>query len=60
MDAKYGPISKRFYEHPEQFAAAFAKAWFKLTHRDNGRKITGAVPVATFKAAIDSALADAN
>ncbi len=36
MDPIYGPISKRFQEKPEQFAAAFAKAWFKLTHRDMG------------------------
>ncbi|MGH2914518.1 MAG: peroxidase family protein, partial [Solirubrobacteraceae bacterium] len=32
----YGPISKRFYEHPDEFAQAFAKAWYKLTHRDMG------------------------
>jgi len=36
FDPIYGPISKRFYEHPDQFADAFAKAWFKLTHRDMG------------------------
>ena len=36
MDPIYGPISKRFYEHPQEFADAFAKAWFKLTHRDMG------------------------
>jgi catalase-peroxidase len=36
LDPIYGPISKRFYEHPEEFALAFAKAWFKLTHRDMG------------------------
>ena len=35
-DPLYGPISKRFYENPEQFADAFARAWFKLTHRDMG------------------------
>jgi len=35
-DPIYAPISKRFHEHPEQFAEAFAKAWFKLTHRDMG------------------------
>jgi catalase-peroxidase len=35
-DPIYHEISKRFYEHPEQFADAFAKAWFKLTHRDMG------------------------
>ena len=38
MDPNYGPISKRFHEHPDQFADAFAKAWFKLTHRDMGPK----------------------
>ncbi|MBL8928546.1 MAG: catalase/peroxidase HPI [Kineosporiaceae bacterium] len=36
MDPIYGPISRRFLEHPEQFADAFARAWFKLTHRDMG------------------------
>jgi catalase-peroxidase len=36
MDPIYGPISKRFHENPEEFADAFAKAWFKLTHRDMG------------------------
>ncbi|MCA9831083.1 MAG: catalase/peroxidase HPI [Dehalococcoidia bacterium] len=36
MDPIYGPISKRFYEHPDEFALAFAKSWFKLTHRDMG------------------------
>jgi catalase-peroxidase len=39
LDPKYGEISKRFYEHPEQFEAAFAKAWFKLTHRDMGPRV---------------------
>ncbi len=36
MDPIYGPIARRFHEHPEQFADAFARAWFKLTHRDMG------------------------
>jgi catalase-peroxidase len=36
LDPIYGPISKRFHENPDQFAEAFAKAWFKLTHRDMG------------------------
>ncbi|MFZ0704249.1 MAG: catalase/peroxidase HPI [Candidatus Korobacteraceae bacterium] len=36
FDPIYGPISKRFYEHPDELADAFAKAWFKLTHRDMG------------------------
>ena len=36
MDPAYGKISKRFYDNPDQFKAAFAKAWYKLTHRDMG------------------------
>jgi catalase-peroxidase len=36
MDPAYEKISRRFYEHPEEFADAFARAWFKLTHRDMG------------------------
>jgi catalase-peroxidase len=36
MDPIYEPISRHFYENPEKFADAFAKAWFKLTHRDMG------------------------
>ncbi len=36
MDPTYEAISRRFHEHPEQFADAFARAWFKLTHRDMG------------------------
>lgn len=38
MDPIYGPISKRFHENPKEFADAFARAWFKLTHRDLGPK----------------------
>ncbi|MFA7290093.1 MAG: catalase/peroxidase HPI [Melioribacteraceae bacterium] len=38
FDPIYEPISRRFYENPDQFAEAFAKAWFKLTHRDMGPK----------------------
>ncbi|MDG7002030.1 MAG: catalase/peroxidase HPI [Nitrososphaerota archaeon] len=38
FDPVYEKISKRFLEHPDQFAAAFARAWFKLTHRDMGPK----------------------
>ena len=36
FDPAYGKISRRFLEHPDQFADAFARAWFKLTHRDMG------------------------
>ena len=36
MDPAYAPISKRFHENPTEFADAFARAWFKLTHRDMG------------------------
>jgi catalase-peroxidase len=36
MDPIYAPISKRFHENPQAFADAFAKAWYKLTHRDMG------------------------
>ncbi len=36
MDPKYGPISRHFHKNPKEFADAFARAWFKLTHRDMG------------------------
>jgi catalase-peroxidase len=36
VDPIYGPISKRFHENPQEFRDAFAKAWYKLTHRDMG------------------------
>jgi catalase-peroxidase len=36
LDPIYGPISKRFHENPKEFEVAFAKAWYKLTHRDMG------------------------
>ena len=36
MDPIYGPISKRYHQNPQLFADAFARAWFKLTHRDMG------------------------
>ncbi len=39
MDPIYGPISKRFYENPAEFADAFSRAWFKLTHRDMGPRV---------------------
>jgi catalase-peroxidase len=38
LDPTYGPITKIFHENPDQFADAFARAWFKLTHRDLGPK----------------------
>ena len=39
VDPAYEAISRRFYENPDQFADAFARAWFKLTHRDMGPRI---------------------
>ena len=39
LDPAYEKISRRFFEHPDQFADAFARAWFKLTHRDMGPKV---------------------
>ena len=36
MDPIYEPISRRFHQNPDEFADAFARAWFKLTHRDMG------------------------
>src|SRR5207245_572985 len=36
MDPIYAPIAQRFHKHPDEFAHAFAKAWYKLTHRDMG------------------------
>ena len=38
FDPAYEKISRRFLEHPDQFADAFARAWFKLMHRDMGPK----------------------
>ncbi|MCS0602699.1 catalase/peroxidase HPI [Streptomyces sp. LP11] len=38
FDPVYEPIARRFHEHPEEFADAFARAWYKLTHRDMGPK----------------------
>ncbi len=38
MDPIYGPIARRFLDNPDEFADAFARAWFKLTHRDMGPK----------------------
>ena len=39
LDPAYEKISRRFHEHPDQFADAFARAWFKLTHRDMGPRV---------------------
>ena len=39
VDPVYEKISRRFYEHPDQFADAFARAWFKLVHRDMGPRV---------------------
>ncbi len=39
MDPDYEPISRRFHENPDAFADAFARAWFKLTHRDMGPRV---------------------
>lgn len=50
FDPAYEKISRRFYEHPDQFADAFARAWFKLTHRDMGprsRYLGAEVPTET-------------
>jgi len=50
VDPVYEQISRRFYEHPEEFADAFARAWFKLTHRDMGpvaRYLGSLVPTET-------------
>ncbi len=50
MDPSYGKITKRFLENPKEFELAFAKAWFKLTHRDMGprtRYVGGEVPKET-------------
>ena len=41
LDPVYGPISQRFHQNPEELAEAFAKAWFKLTHRDMGPYVRG-------------------
>ncbi len=45
MDSIYAPISRRFHENPEEFADAFAKAWYKLTHRDMGPRTRSLGPL---------------
>ncbi len=45
LDPIYAPISKRFHENPDAFADAFAKAWYKLTHRDMGPYARGLGPL---------------
>ena len=68
FDPEYAKISKRFRENPDQFADAFAKAWFKLTHRDMGplsRYLGPDVPQEVFTwqdplPAVDHELIDAN
>jgi len=45
MDPEYGKISRRFHQHPDQFADAFARAWYKLTHRDMGPYCLGLGPL---------------
>ena len=45
LDPAYEKISKRFHENPDQFADAFARAWFKLTHRDMGPRVRYLGPV---------------
>jgi catalase-peroxidase len=44
LDPVYGPISQRFHEHPDEFELAFAKAWYKLTHRDMGPRVRSLGP----------------
>jgi catalase-peroxidase len=68
MDPIYEPISRRFHQNPDQFADAFARAWFKLCHRDMGpivRYLGPEVPQETLiwqdpVPAVDHALIDAN
>jgi catalase-peroxidase len=66
MDPAYAPIAKRFHEQPEEFQRAFAKAWYKLTHRDMGpvsRLVGPEVPAAQLwqdpVPAVDHPLVDA-
>ncbi len=67
FDPIYEPISRRFLEHPDEFADAFARAWFKLTHRDMGPKVRYRGPLVPAEdliwqdpvPAVDHALVDA-
>jgi catalase-peroxidase len=52
FDPAYEKISRRFYEHPDEFAEAFARAWFKLTHRDMGPRARYLGPEAPAEALI--------
>src|ERR1700756_2069748 len=52
VDPIYEKISRRFYEHPDEFADAFARAWFKLTHRDMGPIVRYLGPLAPKKTLI--------
>ena len=72
VDPAYEKVSRRFYEHPDEFADAFARAWFKLTHRDMGPRSRylgpevpseiliwqDPVPAATYKLIDDKDIAD--
>jgi catalase-peroxidase len=72
VDPAYEKVSRKFYENPDQFADAFARAWFKLTHRDMGprNRYLGAevpaevliwqdpIPAVTYKAIDDKDVAD--
>ena len=52
FDPAYEKISRRFFEHPDQFADAFARAWYKLTHRDMGPRVTLSRPGGSGRGAI--------
>ena len=52
LDPIYGPIAKRFHENPDQLADAFAKAWYKLLHRDMGPVVALPRPVGSGAAAV--------
>ena len=52
VDPIYAPISKRLHENPDEFANAFARAWYKLTHRDMGTPHAVSRPVGSRGAAV--------